>query len=278
MPNKKNITIIKANGEKEQFKLEKVVTSLKRSGATRGEIKGVVEQLIPQLQDNMTTSQIYSIVFSLLHQREAKGVAGRYSLKKAIFDLGPTGYPFEQYLAGLFEEMGYETKTNQIIQGGCIEHEMDIVCKRGDEEIFVESKFHANQGYKTNIKTALYVWGRFLDITNARDNTPKPWLMTNTKLTTEVIKYAKCVGMHVVSWNYPNGGSLREIVDKSSLHPITSLRTLDSFTKENLLRSGVVFCKDIKNHPDLFKNKDIYNKVLEEAKYLVKEPYGGFIN
>jgi hypothetical protein len=264
-----NVTVIKANGEKEKFNLEKVVTSLKRVGASNGEIKQVIEKLAPKLYENITTSEIYSIVFSELHTKDrTKRIANRYSLKKAIFDLGPTGYPFEQFIAGLLEEQGYTCQTNKIVSGGCVEHEMDIVATRGSDELLIEAKFHANQGYKTKIQTALYVWGRYLDISNAAQNTPKPWLITNTKITSQVKQYAKCVGMHVVSWNYPHGQSLRDMVDKSNLHPITCLKSLDNFTKENLLKAGAVFIKDLKDHEELFKNKEVHRKILQEAEQI----------
>jgi hypothetical protein len=264
-----NISVIKANGEKELFDLSKVVNSLKRSGAGKRQIKEVVEKLIPQLNDGMKTVDIYSTVFSLLRENEkTKNIAGRYSLKKAIFELGPTGYPFEKFIAGLLQEQGFETKTNQIVQGSCVTHEVDIIAKKGEEELLIEAKFHANQGYKTKIKDALYVWARYLDISNTTQNTPKPWLITNTKITSQVKQYGDCVGMHVVSWNYPNGGSLREMVDNSKLHPITCLNTLETFTRNILLQKGVIFCKDVEKEKQIFKNKESFEKVMNEVKYL----------
>lgn len=267
-----NITVIKANGEREPFNLEKVVTSLKRVGASDEEIRHVIKKLNPQLKDNMPTNQIYGIVYSLLDQELGrKPVASRYSLKKAIFDLGPTGYPFEQFIAGLLEETGYTCLTNQVVNGACVQHEIDIVAKKQDEELLVEAKFHSNQGYKTKIQTALYVWARFLDISNQSQNTQKPWLITNTKLTSQVKEYAMCNDFKVTSWNYPHGESLREIVDKSKLHPITSLSSLDSFSKNNLLKAGVVFCRDIKDHKNLFRSEKEHNRILEEVKALCGE-------
>ena len=35
--------------------------------------------------------------------------------------------PFEAYLAELFEREGYKTKIDQIVQGKCVEHEVDVV-------------------------------------------------------------------------------------------------------------------------------------------------------
>lgn len=272
LPMPTNITVIKANGEREPFNLEKVVTSLKRVGASDEEIRQVIKKLNPQLKDNMPTNQIYGIVYSLLDQELGrKPVANRYSLKKAIFDLGPTGYPFEQFIAGLLEESGYTCLTNQVINGACVQHEIDIVAKKQDEELLIEAKFHGNQGYKTKIQTALYVWARFLDISNQSKTVQKPWLITNTKLTSQVKDYARCNDLKVTSWNYPHGESLREIVDKSKLHPITSLSSLDTFSKNNLLKAGVVFCRDIKDHANLFRSPKEHNRVLEEVKALCGE-------
>jgi len=265
----KNITVIKANGDREPFSLEKVVTSLKRVGANNDEIKHVIKKLNTQLKDNMPTNQIYGIVYSLLDQEIGKKpVASRYSLKKAIFDLGPTGYPFEQFIAGLLEELSYTCLTNQIVNGGCVQHEIDVVAKKQNEEFLVEAKFHGNQGYKTKIQTALYVWARFLDISNQSKTSQRPWLITNTKLTSQVKDYARCNDLKVTSWSYPHGESLRETVDKSKLHPITSLSNLGNFSKNNLLKAGVVFCRDIKYHSNLFKSPKEHQKVLDEIEAL----------
>ena len=79
--------------------------------------------------DGISTRKIYQIAYSILYKLSNRA-AGRYRLKKALFQLGPSGYPFEQFIAKILEQEGYKTKTGQFIQGKCIKHEVDVVGKK----------------------------------------------------------------------------------------------------------------------------------------------------
>ncbi|PIQ69882.1 ATPase, partial [Candidatus Shapirobacteria bacterium CG11_big_fil_rev_8_21_14_0_20_40_12] len=57
--------------------------------------------------------------------------------------------------------------------------------------------------------------------------------------------YALCVGMRVTAWDYPQGEGLNELIDKSGLHPVTSLTSLSEQKKRELIERGIVFCKDL---------------------------------
>ncbi|PIR43647.1 hypothetical protein COV24_01680 [candidate division WWE3 bacterium CG10_big_fil_rev_8_21_14_0_10_32_10] len=265
-----NITIVKASGEKEPLDLKKVARSMQKAGASDEEIKEVLKELIPDLKKEVTTHEIYKKVYELLSKIEDRGLglAGRYSLKKAIQALGPSGYPFEKYVAGVLKQLGYETKTNLVIKGHCVSHEIDVLAKKDNQTNIIEAKFHAKSGFKTDIKTALYVYARFLDLKNSQEvqPNPNPWLVTNTKVTSEVKSYSECNNLKVMSWNYPEGFSLRELSDKANLHPITALISLDQFTTTTLLNNGIVFCTDIKNASQFFQNQEKYQQVLKEAE------------
>ena len=262
-----NISVIKANGDKEIFDITKVAKSLQRSGASKNEIKEVLKLLIPRLYNNISTKEIYSIVYSLLNtELKHHGLAGKYNLKKAIFDLGPSGYPFEKFMAGIFATQGFVTSTNFIAKGKCVSHEIDVVLKKDNKTTYMEAKFHKRQGFKVNIKTALYVFARYLDIAEANKDIDF-YLVTNTKVTHEVIKYSMCTGLKLITWDYPNNGmSLRSLIDKSNLHPITILSSLPQITKNYLLREGVVFYEDLIKNQDKLSATEYKNAVEEFEK------------
>jgi len=73
------------------------------------------------------------------------------------------------------------------------------------------------------------------------------WLVTNTKLTSDAIQYGECAGMKLIGWNYPNKGSLRDLIEDSGLHPITCLSSLSATQKQILLSHDIVLCKDLLN-------------------------------
>ena len=47
--------------------------------------------------------------------------------------LGPTGYPFEDFIAKLLQADGYETKVRQILKGECITHEIDVIAEKNNK-------------------------------------------------------------------------------------------------------------------------------------------------
>jgi len=266
------IYITKLSGEKQRFSLRKLERSLRRAGASKGLARKIADQIAAEVKPGMTTTDIYQQAHYLLRQYE-KGVAARYSLKRALLDLGPAGYPFEKLVGLLLREYGYQVKLNQIIQGRCASYEIDVIAQKGEKKFLVECKFHNRAGYKCDMKTALYVWARFLDIKSTTKDNSSALLVTNTKLTTEALHYSQCVGLHVISWDYPFESSLKKLIDDANLHPLTSLLSLNKNQKQRLLQKGVVFCKQLASNPKWFKflglsQRQIKN-VLSEIEGLV---------
>lgn len=241
----KLVNVIKATGEIEPFSEEKVISSLLRAGADQSLAEKIVAKIKPSLYPNIPTFELYSTIMKDL-KKERKTVAEKYSLKKAIMDLGPTGYPFEQFVARILTDQGYKTKTNQIIMGKCVSHEVDIVAQN-DKKYMVECKFHALPGGRTDIKVALYTYARFLDL--KQRGFEATWLITNTKVTQEVKAYALCMGMRVTAWDYPEKESLNEMVDKSGLYPVTALTSFSEEKKKDLIQKGIIYCKDFASSP-----------------------------
>lgn len=236
------VNVIKATGEIEPFSGEKVMRSLVHAGASEELARKILEQMEPHLYENIPTFQIYSTVMEIL-KKEKEDLATKYNIKKAIMDLGPTGYPFEKYIAGILKAQGHEVEINQTIMGKCVSHEIDIV-SRNSEKYMIECKFHSIPGGRTDIKVALYTYARFLDVKD-RGKFDMPWLMTNTKVTQEVKTYATCVGMKVTAWEYPQNESLNDMVDQTGLYPITAVLNLSEGEKKSLLDQGIVFSKDL---------------------------------
>lgn len=261
--NPKQIHVTKASGEREPFSPEKVRESIKRSGVSRELANDVLKLVEPELYDGITTHEIYQRVFQ--HLREiGTHVASKYSLKRSIMELGPSGYPFEKFLAKILESDGYQVAVGQQVRGKCAWHEVDVIAEKDGEKHMIEAKFHNEGGLKTDTKVALYIYARFLDV-SVGDGFDKGWLVTNTKLTRDARVYCECVGLKYMSWNKPEGYSLREVVERSGLYPVTALTTLSRHDKTTLLREGIVTCKDLLSSLNKIpKNKRA--RVQEEAQ------------
>jgi len=237
----KIIQVKKASGDFEPFSEIKVRQSLKRAGAKPKVIDQILVQLTGQLHDNITTREIYAHVFDLLNQHQS-GMGYRYSLKAAMMQLGPSGFPFEKFVARLFDQLGYQTKVSNIVSGRCINYEIDIIITKDNRQDLVECKFHNRQGIKTRSKDALCLQAKFEDIGSAYQ---QAWLVTNTKLTTNAIKYGLCKGLKLLAWNYPKDNGLETLIEKFNLHPITSFTFLDHQDQQRLFENNLVVGSDL---------------------------------
>ena len=63
--------------------------------------------------------------------------------------------------------------------------------------------------------------------------------------------------MKIIGWNYPETGSLRDLVEKAKLYPITALQSLSQSQKQSLLDQRIVLCKTICKNQNLLNQFDI---------------------
>jgi hypothetical protein len=272
----KNIFITKATGETVPFSAEKLRQSLRRAGAGEEVMDSIEKEIGQRLYPGITTREIYRRAFSMLRKASAH-LAAKYKLKKALQELGPSGYPFEKYVGEILKHEGYKTRVGQIVQGHCVQHEVDVIASKDDQHFMVECKFHSEQVRKCDVKIPLYIHSRFLDVEKAWEQRPghghkfhQGWVVTNTRFTTDATQYGTCAGLNLVSWDFPKKGSLRERIDGSGLHPVTCLTTLTKKEKQLLLDKGIVLCQELCQNEKLLKEIGVQpareNKVMEEAK------------
>lgn len=268
-----SLFVIKADKTKEPYSTQKLRSSIERAGVPPALRDQAMEHIESIMYDGIHTSEIYR------HMREYLGTSSqpyaktKYSLKQSIMDLGPSGYPFEDYVAHLLTMQGYTTKTRQVVQGTCVRHEIDIIATSHDAKIvlMVEAKFHNANGMRTNVHVPLYTYARFLDAKTTNGFT-HPMVITNTKISLDGIAYGTCVEMEIVSWNYPEGKSLRELVERYQLYPITALSRLSARHKQLLLEQGVLLCSQICSDNSLLDaaglDQEQKQHVIDEASFV----------
>ncbi len=260
-------TVIKATGNKEPFNEQKVITSIKRAGIPEEIRDQVLSHVKSKLYENIPTSEIYHHIIEFLKNSPHPFSPAKYGLKQSIMDFGPTGYPFEDFVAEILKTEGYETQVRQILNGKCITHEIDVLAKKEGPSIMVECKFHNRPGTRSNTHVSLYTKARFDDV-KEKYNLKEACLITNTKITIDGLDYAVCNNMKVISWNYPEGESLRDLIEKSKLHPITVLRSLSEHQKKQLLSQNVVLAKTLCKNPNLINTLGLSS---DERKNLENE-------
>ncbi len=274
--------VIKADGTPEQFKPNKLRTSLQRAGARRNEAMRIVQDIERTVTEGVTTETLYRQAFKLLAE-STEPIAAKYSLRRALFGLGPTGFPFEDFLAKLFQAEGYKTKTRLILRGKCAIHEIDVAAYRPDHTFIAEAKFHMRPGVKSDLQVALYSYARFLDLQSSavcKGDTcgiVSLAIVTNTKFTKAAIDYAKCSGLELISWGYPHGNSLQDRIERHNLYPITVLSKLSNREKAILMQNGTILCQDLLKNHDILSQFGIARKnmhaVIDEARQLLADPH-----
>ena len=248
---KKNPTFLikKASGEKEPFDIQKFKRSLKRCRATDKMIMSIARK-IEKKPGIRTTKQIYAFALKEL-EKYNPALAARYNLKQALIALGPSGYPFERFIAQIFKAQGYQVKLNQISPGYCVDHEIDLTAIKRKKHYMIECKFHNRQKYKSDVKVSLYIKARFDDIEKAWNQDPmhghefhQAWVATNTKFTKQAVDYSQCAGIELLSWSRPKE-NLPILIQKHTLYPITTLTSLSRSEQKALIKKEIVLCREI---------------------------------
>lgn len=271
------IEIVKRSGERTVFSTVHFENSIRRSGAEDDLIHEISTSIRQGLYSGISTKEIFTRTFSLLKKSEPIA-ASRYKLKQAIYELGAAGFPFKKFIAAILYENGFKVKTDQVLQGSCIAHKVDIVGHREDQFIIVACEFLMDESQKCDVKVPLYSHSRFRDIHDfyfrkAEEQAPdKGWVVTNSKFSKDAEDYGKCAGLYLLSWDTPENESLKDIIDRMGLYPITVSTLLTPREKQFLLSRDVVLCKQLINDEFYLDHLDVSWKrkehILKEIKLL----------
>ncbi|RDI54698.1 ATP cone domain-containing protein [Flavobacterium glaciei] len=274
--------VIKNSGDIVEFNSDKLKKSLLKSGASAIVVDNILHVIKAQLYKGISTKQIYKMAFSLL-KKTANSHAARYNLRESIRLLGPAGFFFEKYIARLFASEQYQTVTNLTLQGKCVMHEIDVLVKKKEQIAMVECKFHAGRDVASDVKVPMYILSRFNDIKernqpvfDRKDIVSKCWIVTNNRFTADAITFAKCSGLNLLSWSYPDDNNLKTKNDLNSLYPVTCLTTLSIAEKDKLLILDVILAKEIINNSDCLNRiglspnriKNVLKEVTELCSYI----------
>ncbi|WP_025270485.1 ATP cone domain-containing protein [Hippea sp. KM1] len=247
--------VIKSNGEIEEFKADKLINSLIRSGASLEEAQEIANIIQLKITQPTPTRAIYRFAKELLKKTNPPS-AMKYSLKKAMMRLGPSGYPFERFFAKLMQAYGFETEVDVVEEGRCISHEIDVLAFNLNTVISVECKYHSSAFRASDAKVAMYVYSRFKDLEDRlkrkyNKERYEGWLITNTRLTIDAIKFSRCYNFKAVAWRYPEDGGLERLIEAKKLYPITVL-SIKQDKLQNLLKHDIVMASDILNKTNEF--------------------------
>jgi len=247
------IEVRKSDGQREPYSRRKLRNSLRRAGASQPMVEEVVADLEPRLKDGVSTGRLYRMARQALKQRSRRS-AITYSLKRALLDLGPSGFPFEQFCGRLFEAMGYTVAYNRFLQGRCVQHEIDVIAERDGRRLFAECKFHNRATYRNDVKLPLYLRARSLDLAATGEGRHDAfWVLSNTTYSEDALAYGECEGLILAGHNTDHYPLTRGLINQHGLHPITCLGSLKVAQKRSLIEAGAVLCRDLVDQPRLLE-------------------------
>jgi hypothetical protein len=250
--------VVKADGRKEKFEIEKVLRTCLRAGLKKEEAHAVARFVRSQAKDGMTTHQIHDIIVReteklLLHSPLI------LMLREAIANIDSESY--EIYTKKILEADGYTCKWNVLVKGACVEHQVDVIAEKDGKRILVECKKHFNPHRYCGLGVALQVQARFEDINDGfakKTNNIKfdsIWIFNNTKFSEHIKHYAACKGIRLTGWRHEKEWALDELVEKNKLYPVTILKT-EPWVVKNLLQKRIITIRD------LLENKGKLEKTL----------------
>lgn len=245
----KNILIKKYSGELVPFDYQKIKATCMRAGATEDLAEKVAKEIEMKVFNRITTKEIMKLTLKIL-DKEKPAVAARYTLRDAIFKLGPAGFHFEKYIAALLKAYGYKTKLPPVLQGACVDHEIDVVAEKDNRAAVMECKLRHSVDIFISIKDVMSTWARFLDLVDGAAIGKCPhydeiWIVTNARISDHGTRYGLCKNMVLLSWDHPRDRPLPAWIDDKALFPITVLRKLDKFSLNKFANAGVLLVRDL---------------------------------
>lgn len=282
----KDIYVINLQGEQEPFSGKKVYESAKRSGASEQVAEKISEVIKQEVYSGIKTSEIYSRIKELLNQ-ESSQLGMKFSLKKGMKRLGPSGFPFEKFVGEIFHRLGYNVELNLYLEGRCLdEYETDFLAEKDDVVNIGECKFRNRpQESVIELDTVLAYRAEFLDLKNGnlfeedkfKGKEINPLLVTNTKFSNVASRYAQCVGIKLLGWREPQDKGLETIIDNHGFYPITILPSLKQKTASTFIGNKMVLAKNLLevDAQEFLKESSISEEKLQalihEAEILLEE-------
>ena len=147
----------------------------------------------------------------------------------------------------------------------------------------IECKFHGKRDSVSDVKVPMYILSRFNDLKDEKhsiftknDFITKCWIVTNNRFTSDATVFGNCIGINLLSWDYPKNNNLRSKIDSQQLYPVTCLTTLSLTEKDKLLILEIILATEIENNIESLERiglspnriKNVLKEVSELCNYL----------
>ena len=244
-----DVLVTKANGYKQPFDKNKVVQTCLRMGASPQVANQVASMVERRLYEGISTREILQLTFRFMRKYKP-AVKYLLDLRRGLSMMEPKP-EFETYIQALLANSGYEVKPNHILRGKCGEHEVDAIAKKDALTYFVEIKHHYSYHALTGLDESRIAQailedvndGYMLGVTDLKFD--RAMIVTNTRYSDHAIQYGTCKNILQIGWSSPHTLGLRDMVQNSTLYPLSCLRGINYETRMRLVKTGIVLIKQL---------------------------------
>ncbi|MGE5187917.1 MAG: restriction endonuclease [Betaproteobacteria bacterium] len=255
------VTITKANGARQHYDPEKIIQTCLRMGATNEEATQIEQQVARMLYDGISTHKILKLIFILM-RKSKPAVKHLFDLRKGISLMTPKP-EFEMFVRILLTHSGFEVNPNAVLRGLCGEHEVDAIVSKDGLTYLVEVKHHINYHALTGLDESRIARAILEDVTEGHQKgvtgirIDRAMLLTNTRFSDHATEYGRCRGILQVGWASPANFSLRDLIQKYQLYPISCLRGVNLGTRLRLANAGIVLIKQLLQQDNSYLERKI---------------------
>lgn len=203
----KKVFVTKHNGSRQLYDQQKVLSSILRSGAEKKQAINILGKVEAKLYDGIPTKELYQIVIEEIKKTSLISLSSIYRLRELLAKMDPID--FEKFIHLCLEQGGFESLWNTIVDGFCIDHQLDIIAKdQGGTTFYIEVKHKRNPHRDIGLGTVAEVWARFEDLKKGYENGrnkykfSSAWIFTNAKFSEHAKKYSSCKEMNLTGWRY----------------------------------------------------------------------------
>lgn len=235
--------VTKADGSKQPFDKNKIVRTCLRMRLDRSDAEEIADKIESKVYDGVSTKQILKMIFNYTSSYRPQ-IKHQIDLREAVSMMRPKP-DFEQFIGLLLKADGYQVKTNQIISGNCIEHEIDVIAVKNNEKIYVEVKHHYQPHTYTGVDVFLETNSTFEDLIDAGNNFSKAVVVTNGKISEHAERYASCKNIGAIGWSYPNGMGLAQMIERHRFYPVTLIKGVNPELQAKLGDNGIFLLQQL---------------------------------
>ena len=275
------MNVTKANGTRQPFDKNKIISTCIRMGASRRAAESIAETVETRVYEGIETRKILTIIRRQLC-KYVPSIRCHIDLRRALSLMKPKP-DFERFVRLLLKEQCYEVTPTRIIKGKCVEHEVDAIASKDGKTFIVEVKHHSNYHTPTGLDVGRIARAVFEDVTEgfaAGMNSLKidgTIIVCNTKLSEHAKAYAECRGILHFGWKSPPDQGLRTIIERKKLYPLTFLKDLNVGTRRKFETAGIILLRELVKEriEDLSERtrlpKSALGKIIRDAREILSK-------